>query len=55
MDLKLHTEWSKAEKEKHRMTPLICGIYKEMIQMNLITKQKETHREQTYVCQVQGR
>ena len=26
------------------MTSLICGIEIEMIQMNLLTKQKETHR-----------
>ena len=35
------------------MTSLVCGIKKENIQMNLFTKQKQTHRftEQTYVCQ----
>ena len=35
------------------MTSLICGISKEMIQMNLFTKQKETHRirEGTDSCQ----
>ena len=31
-------------KEKYNMTSLICGIYKEMIQMNSVIKQKETHR-----------
>ena len=32
------------------MTTLICGIQKEMIQMNLFTNQKQTHRlrEQAY-------
>ena len=35
------------------MTFLICGIYQEMIQMNLFTKQKQTHRlgERTYGSQ----
>ena len=38
------------------MTSLICGISKEMIQMNLFTKQKETHRlrEGTDSCQGEG-
>ena len=38
---------------KYHMTPLISGIKKEMIQMNALTKQKQTHRlrEQTYGCQ----
>ena len=29
---------------------LMCGIYKEMIQMNLLTKQTHRLREQTYGC-----
>ena len=39
-------------KEKYNMTSLICEIYKEMIQMNSVIKQKETHRliRQTYVA-----
>ena len=35
---------SQAEKEKHHMTFLIWGIEKEMRQMNLLIRQKETHR-----------
>ena len=35
---------SQTEKEKFRMTSLVCGIEKETMQMNLLTKQKETHR-----------
>ena len=42
------SEVSHTEKEKYRMISLICGIYKEMIQMNLFTKQKHRLREQTY-------
>ena len=36
---------------KYHMTPLISAIKKEMIQMNALTKQKQTHRlrEQTDV------
>ena len=44
-----HTEWSKSEKDKRHMISLTCGIYNG-IQMNLFTKQKQTHRhrKQTY-------
>ena len=33
------------EKDKYHMISLICGIYK-MIQINLFTRQKQTHRLQ---------
>ena len=53
-----HTKWSETEKDKYHMISLIWGIWK-MIQwtywneMNLFTKQKQTHRlrEGTYGCQ----
>ena len=38
-----HTERNKTEKEKY-MTSLMCGISKEIIQMNLLARQNETHR-----------
>ena len=41
------SEVSQTEKDKYRMISFICGILKEMIQMNLLTKQKETLQEQT--------
>ena len=37
-------EVSQTEKEKYHMISLICGIQKEIIQMNLYAKQKQTHR-----------
>ena len=39
------------------MTSLLCGIEKEMIQVNLLKKQKQTHRlgEPNYGCQEQGK
>ena len=42
MDLESVTlsEVSQTEKEKYHITPLICGIQKEMIQMNLTYKTK---------------
>ena len=40
-----HTEWRESEKEKYCMTFLICGIEKEMIQMDLLTKQSLTDLE----------
>ena len=40
-----HTsEGNQAEKDKYHMILFICGILKKKIQMNLITKQKQTHR-----------
>ena len=44
---------SKTKKEKYCVTRLICGIQKEVMQMNLFTKQKQTHKliEQIYSCQ----
>ena len=33
----------KTQKKKYYMTSLVCGIEKEMIQMNLVTKQEQTH------------
>ena len=55
MDLEtvILSEVSQTEKEKYRMILLIWGISKEMIQMNVFTKQKWTHRprEQTRGCQ----
>ena len=50
MDLEsvILSEVSLTEK-KDCMTSLICGIKKEMIQMNLLTKQKETHKLQEQV------
>ena len=36
-------EVCQTEKDKYPMVPLICGIYK-IIQMNLYTIQKQTHR-----------
>ena len=46
MDLEIIIlKWSKSDKEKHYMIPLICEIQKTMIQMNLFTKQKQTPRQ----------
>ena len=48
MDLEiiiLLSEVSQREEEKYHMISLICGILKKKrIQMNLFTKQKQTHR-----------
>ena len=45
-----HTEWSISE-VKCCMAFLICEIQKEMIQMDLFTKQAPRLREWTYGCQ----
>ena len=41
-----------SQRRRNIMTSLICGIWKWMMQMNLLTKQKETHkrREPTFGC-----
>ena len=44
LEIAILSEVSQTEKEKYSMTSLICGIKKEMIQINLRSKQKETHR-----------
>ena len=57
MDLEIIilSEISQTEKDKYHMISLICGI-QNMTQMNLSTKQKQTHRhrEQTSGCQGGG-
>ena len=40
-----HSKLSKSEKDKYHMISLICRLLK-MIQINLFTKQKQTHRLQ---------
>ena len=42
-----YTKWIRQRKTNNHMTSLLCGILK-MIQMNIFTKQKQTHghREQ---------
>ena len=51
LEIVILSEVSQTEKQKH-VTSLICGIQKDMMQMNLFTKQKQTHRlrEQIYGC-----
>ena len=41
-------EVSTKEKDKYRMTSLICGI-QNMTQMNLFTKQKQAHRHRAQI------
>ena len=52
-----HTKWSKPEKDKYHDMPYMWNLKKKkkMIQMNLYTKQKQTHtlRKQTYGYQRQ--
>ena len=38
------SEVSQTEKDKYHMISLIYGVLKKMIQMNLFTKQNQTHR-----------
>ena len=45
-----HTEWSQTEKDKYMTSCLYVESKKKMVQMNLFTKQKKSHRcrKQTY-------
>ena len=43
------SEVSQTEKDKYHTISLICGISK-MIQMNLFTIQKQTHRHRKQTC-----
>ena len=56
LDIVRLSDVSQTEKEKFHMTSLVCEIEEEIMQMYLLTKQKETHklRELTYVCWVVG-
>uniref|UniRef100_A0A8D0Z5E3 DUF1725 domain-containing protein n=1 Tax=Sus scrofa TaxID=9823 RepID=A0A8D0Z5E3_PIG len=47
------SEVSQKEKDKDHMIVLICGILN-MAQMNLSTKQKQTHRHGEQTCSCQG-
>ena len=50
LEIIILSEVSQTEKNKYHMISLICGILKKITQMNLLTKQKQTHRlrKQTY-------
>ena len=56
LEIVILNEVSQTETEKYGKTSLVCGIYEEMIQMNLLTKQKRTHRpwERIYGCWGKG-
>ena len=43
-----HTKRSKLEKDNYHMISFIHGIYN-LIQMNLFTKQKQTHRHRKQI------
>ena len=42
LELVILSEISQKQKEKYHMTFFICATYKEMIQMNIPTKQKDS-------------
>ena len=43
------SEVCQTEKDKYHMISLICGIFKKMIQMNLLTKQRQPHRHRKQI------
>ena len=44
LEIVILSEVGQTEKDQYHMVSLIWGILKKMIQMNLFTKQKQTHR-----------
>ena len=52
-DYHILSEVSETEKNKYHMISLICGI-QNMTQVNLSTKQKQTHRHREQTCGCQG-
>ena len=53
MELEITVLSDVSQKDKHHVKTLVCGIYT-ATQMNLSTKQKQTHREQACGCQGGG-
>ena len=49
LEIVILSEVSQTEEDKFPMISLICGILKKMMQMNLFTKQKVTHRHKFIV------
>ena len=43
MDLEI-VIWEKQAKDKYQMILFVCGNLKKLVQMNLFTKQKQSHR-----------
>ena len=54
LEIVMLSQVSQTEEEKYCMTSLICGILKEMVQMNLLTKQRLTDLENKHDCQGVG-
>ena len=44
LEIVILSEVSQTEKEKYHTISLFCGVYKEMIQMNLFIKQRQTRK-----------
>ena len=49
LEILILSEVSQKEKDKYRMISFICRI-QNMAQMNLSTKQKQTHRHTEQIC-----
>ena len=54
LEIVIPSEVSQTEKEKYRMTYLTCGIQKEIIQMNLFTKQTDLWTQRTNLMVARG-
>ena len=55
LELVILSEISQKQKEKYHMTFFICATYKEMIQMNIPTKQKDSQTQEINLRLLGGR
>ena len=55
LELVILSEVSQKQKDKYHMTSFICTIYKETIQMNLLTKQKDSQTQKMNLWLLGGR
>ena len=53
MDARLLKLSEVSQKDKYRMTSVVCGI-ENMAQLNLSAKQRKTHRHRDQTCGCQG-
>ena len=50
LEMIIVNEVSETDQDEYHMILPICGIKKKVIQMNIFTKQKQTHRHRMQTC-----
>ncbi len=54
LEIVILSEVSQTEKDKYHMIPLLCRIFKKMIQMNLFTQQSQTSKTNLWLPKGKG-